>query len=56
MTEAAPVGILLAVCLGLMIFAGPVMRYMDRTGQSLGDRAGYIASVLGTRSGPSATR
>ncbi len=45
--EAFPVGLLLLVCLGLMVFAGPVMRYMDRTGQSLQDRQGYINSVLG---------
>jgi multicomponent K+:H+ antiporter subunit D len=45
--EAFPVGLLLLICLGLMIFAGPVMRYMDRTGQSLQDRQGYINSVLG---------
>jgi multicomponent K+:H+ antiporter subunit D len=45
--EAVPVGILLAACLGLMVFAGPAMRYMERTGQSLADRQGYIGSVLG---------
>jgi len=45
--EALPVGILLAVCLGLMIFAGPTMRYMERAGHSLADRQGYIQSVLG---------
>ena len=46
LAEAVPVGLLLAVCLGLMIFAGPAMRYMERTGQSLGDRQGYVDSVL----------
>lgn len=46
-SEAFPVGLLLLICLGLMIFAGPVMRYMDRTGQSLQDRQNYINSVLG---------
>jgi multicomponent K+:H+ antiporter subunit D len=45
--EALPVGLLLLVCLGLMIFAGPAMRYMERTGQSLQDRQGYINAVLG---------
>src|SRR5690606_26726084 len=34
LAEALPVGLLLAVCLGLVIFAGPAMRYMERTGQS----------------------
>ncbi|WP_114950738.1 monovalent cation/H+ antiporter subunit D [Sphingosinicella terrae] len=45
--EAAPVGLLLAICLALMIFAGPVMNYMERTGRSLEDREGYIRSVAG---------
>ena len=46
LTEAVPVGLLLLVCLGLMVFAGPAMRYMERTGQSLQDRQGYINAVL----------
>ena len=49
LTEALPVGALLAVCLALMIFAGPTMRYMERTGNSLGDRQGYIEAVLGAQ-------
>jgi multicomponent K+:H+ antiporter subunit D len=44
--EAIPVGLLLLICLGLMIFAGPAMRYMERTGRSLQDRDGYIHAVL----------
>lgn len=44
--EAVPVGILLAICLGLMVFAGPTMRYMERTGMSLQDRQGYVTAVL----------
>lgn len=47
LAEAFPVGFLLLICLGLMVFAGPVMQYMDRTGQSIQDRQGYINSVLG---------
>ncbi len=47
LAEAAPVGLLLAICLALMVFAGPVMTYMERTGQSLEDREGYIRSVAG---------
>ena len=50
LTEAVPVGILLATCLALMVFAGPAMRYMERTGQSLEDRQGYIEAVLRPRS------
>ena len=45
-SEAVPVGILLAACLVLTVFAGPAMRYMERTGRSLADRQGYIESVL----------
>ncbi len=44
--EAVPVGILLALCLGLMVFAGPTMRYMERAALSLDDRQGYTRSVL----------
>jgi len=47
--EAVPVGALLAICLGLMIFASPVMRYMERTSISLQDRQGYINAVLGAQ-------
>ncbi|MEW9856625.1 monovalent cation/H+ antiporter subunit D [Novosphingobium sp. M1R2S20] len=47
LAEAFPVGLLLLVCLGLMVFAGPVMLYMDRAGSSIQDRQGYITSVLG---------
>ena len=46
LAEVVPVAILLVGCLGLMIFAGPTMRYMERTGQSLGDREGYVGAVL----------
>jgi multicomponent K+:H+ antiporter subunit D len=46
-SEALPVALLLGICLGLMVFAGPAMRYMERTGHSLADRQGYIDAVLG---------
>ncbi|RYE04483.1 MAG: monovalent cation/H+ antiporter subunit D [Sphingomonadales bacterium] len=52
LAEAAPVGLLLGICLALMVFAGPVMRYMERTAHSLEDREGYIRSVMeATRTG-----
>ena len=58
LSEVIPVGLLLAICLALMVFAGPVMAYMERTGQSLEDRDGYIRSVTGAdrvhRPGPEA--
>jgi multicomponent K+:H+ antiporter subunit D len=44
--EALPVGILLAICLVLMVFAGPVMRYMEETTRSLADRSNYSRAVL----------
>jgi multicomponent K+:H+ antiporter subunit D len=53
LAEAAPVGLLLAICLALMVFAGPVMRYMERTGGSLEDRGGYIRSVMDAARTPS---
>ncbi len=46
LAEAVPVGLLLLVCLGLMVFAGPAMRYMERTGASLQDRASYVRAVF----------
>lgn len=52
LAEAAPVGILLGLGLALTIWAGPVMRYMERTGFSLHDRQGYIAAVLGAAQTP----
>lgn len=47
LAELLPIGMLLALCLGLTVFAGPAMRYMERTSQSLGDRHGYVEAVLG---------
>ena len=46
LSEAAPIGLLLATCLGLVILAGPAMQYMERTGVSLDDRENYIRAVL----------
>lgn len=48
LAEAAPVGLLLAACLALTVFAGPVMNYLERTGRSLEDRQGYVRSVMST--------
>ena len=44
--EAVPVGILLVVCLALMIWAGPVMGYMEDTVRDLADRSVYSGAVL----------
>lgn len=47
LAEAAPVGLLLAACLALTVFAGPAMSYLERTGRSLEDRQGYVNAVMG---------
>src|SRR3546814_5777012 len=44
--EAVPIGILLAVCLALMIQAGPIMNYMEETAQALGSPHLYTDAVL----------
>ncbi|MBB6193450.1 multicomponent K+:H+ antiporter subunit D [Sphingobium wenxiniae] len=49
--EVAPIGVLLAACLALMIGAGPLFRYMEATAAALADRSGYIDIV---RRAPSA--
>ena len=45
LAEAAPVGILLAICVGLMVFAGPAIGYMDDTARALNDRGAYMSAV-----------
>ncbi|WP_029074724.1 monovalent cation/H+ antiporter subunit D [Kaistia adipata] len=44
--EIAPVAFLLALCVGLTIFGGPVMRYMDQTAQALHTPHTYIRNVM----------
>ena len=44
--EIAPVILLLTLCLALTVQAGPVMRYMEATAQSLHKPQGYIQAVL----------
>lgn len=43
--EVVPIGVLLSACLGLMIAAAPLLRYMEATAASLQDRNGYIEAV-----------
>ncbi len=43
--EVAPIGLLLATCLALMVCAGPIFLYMETTAEALGDRAAYIDAV-----------
>src|SRR3546814_6258078 len=35
LVEVFPIGLLLAICLGLMLWAGPVMGYLERTSSAL---------------------
>jgi len=46
--EVAPIGLLLATCLALMIYAGPVFLYMETAAGALGDPSAYIEAVRGT--------
>lgn len=43
--EVTPIGLLLAVCLALMLAAGPVMDFMQETAAALYDPAGYIEAA-----------
>jgi multicomponent K+:H+ antiporter subunit D len=43
--EATPIGLLLALCLGMMIVAGPIMRYMDATAAALATPSVYIRAA-----------
>src|SRR3546814_5049931 len=47
LVEVAPIGLLLAVCLALMLWAGPVMAYLEAASAGLHDPAGYLAAVAG---------
>ena len=46
--EALPIATLLALCLALVIQAGPALRYAQATAAALGTPARYVAAVLGT--------
>jgi multicomponent K+:H+ antiporter subunit D len=45
-SEVVPIVLLLALCLALTIQAGPVMRYMEATAQSLHAPRDYVRSVV----------
>ncbi len=47
-SEAAPVGILLLLCLALTFWAGPVMAFLEDTAQLLDQPQTYIDAVSGT--------
>lgn len=44
--EVVPIWLILSVCLGLMLGAGPIMRYMEATSASLHDPADYVYAVV----------
>jgi len=44
--EAAPVGLLILCCVGLAIWAGPILAYLNETAQSLDNPRSYIEAVL----------
>lgn len=46
LSEAGPVTLLIFACIGLSIWAGPVMRYLDETADYLGTPSAYINAVL----------
>ena len=50
--EAAPVALLVALCLALGVAAGPVARYLDETARSLHKPDTYVRTVLAARSPP----
>lgn len=43
--EVVPIWLILSVCLGLMLWAGPIMRYMEATSASLDHPADYVYAV-----------
>lgn len=48
LSEAAPVGVLLLLCLGLTFWAEPVMAFLDDTAQLLDQPKAYIEAVSGS--------
>lgn len=47
LTEVVPVGLLLAACTGLVVFAGPVYAYLDSVAELVAHPATYVAAVKG---------
>lgn len=46
LVEVAPIALLLGACLGLIIWAGPAMTYLEFTASALNNPASYIEAVL----------
>lgn len=51
LSEAGPVSLLIFACIGLTIWAGPVMQYFDETANYLGTPSAYINAVLSQNPG-----
>lgn len=49
LSEAGSVGILLFACIGLAIWAGPVMKFLEGTAQSLDRPAVYVDAVMSSQ-------
>jgi multicomponent K+:H+ antiporter subunit D len=47
-SEAAPITILLALCISITVAGGPVFAYLGRTTDTLHQPTGYVERVLGT--------
>lgn len=46
LSEAGPVGALIAACIGLAVWAGPIMDFMDETARYLDRPSSYVGAVL----------
>ena len=54
--EIAPITLLLVLCVGLTLSAGPVLRYMEETAALLQAPATYVEGVLGSSPDPEGLR
>ena len=54
-SEAAPVSALVALCVAMTIFAGPIFDYLDRVSNDLDQPANYVERVLSTPAVPGPT-
>lgn len=54
--ESLPIALLLAACVGMVVAAGPVLRYLDATAAALHDPGRYIDAVMTTRPVPAPPR
>ncbi len=55
LSEAGPVSMLIFLCIAMVIWAGPLMRYLEDTARYLGSPDSYISAVLNQSPGRSVT-